>query len=266
MIETLVEKTLRRDRLVTVSAIAIIAALAWVYTILLARQMNAHSAAMGDMAAMGMASPEPMWGAARFTFTFVMWAVMMVAMMLPSAGPLILLYARVGRSAATSGAVFAPTFWFGAGYLLAWAGFSLIATLAQYALSRAALVSSMAVLTAPWLSAAVLLAAGVYQWTPMKDACLSRCRAPLSFIQAHGGFKGQAMLSLRIGLLHGLYCIGCCWLLMTLLFVGGVMNLLWIAALAILVLLEKAVPNGVWVARTAGLAFIAAAVWFAMAH
>jgi len=195
-----------------------------------------------------------------------MWAVMMVAMMLPSAGPFILLYARVGRAATKDGVVFAPTFWFGAGYVVAWAGFSVFATLAQFALSQAALITPMAALSSRWLGTAVLLAAGIYQWTPLKDACLTRCRTPLSFIQSHGGFKGEVAASIRIGLLHGLYCIGCCWMLMALLFVGGVMNLLWIAALAILVLLEKLLPAGVWVARLAGAGFVAAAVWLLLAH
>jgi predicted metal-binding membrane protein len=266
MIETLVEKALRRDRLITATAIAIIALLAWIYVILLSRQMNVDMSAMSDMAAMGMAMPEPAWDASRFALTFLMWAVMMVAMMLPSAAPFILLYARVGRSAAGTGAVFAPTFWFAGGYALAWAAFSVFATLAQFALSQTALITPMAALSSRWLGAAVLLAAGVYQWTPLKDACLTRCRTPLSFIQSHGGFKGEAIGSVRIGFLHGLFCIGCCWMLMALLFVGGVMNLLWIATLAILVLLEKLLPAGAWIARAAGVSFVAAAVWLLLAH
>ena len=266
MIETLVERALRRDRLVTATAIAIIALIAWTYIILLSRQMSSDNASMRDMAAMGMALGARAWDASRFSLTFVMWAVMMLAMMLPSAAPLILLYARVGRSAAADGVVFAPTFWFGAGYALAWAGFSAFATFAQFALSQAALITPTAALTSRGFGAAVLFAAGIYQWTPLKDACLIRCRTPLSFIQSHGGFKGQASGSVRIGLLHGLYCIGCCWMLMALLFVGGVMNLLWIAALAILVLLEKLLPAGEWVARAAGTAFVAAAVWLLLAH
>jgi len=266
MIETLVEKTLRRDRLITGAAIAIIALLAWAYVIVLSQRMGAGSAPMSDMAAMGMAMPAPGWDASRFALTFVMWAVMMVAMMLPSAAPFVLLYARVGRAAAANGTVFAPTFWFAAGYTLAWAGFSAFATLAQFALSQAALITPMASLSSHWIGALVLLAAGVYQWTPLKEACLTRCRTPLSFIQSHGGFKGEAAASVRLGLLHGLYCIGCCWMLMALLFVGGVMNLLWIAALAILVLMEKLLPNSPWVGRLAGVGFVAAAVWLLLAH
>ena len=264
MIETLVEKTLRRDRLITGAAIAIIALLAWVYVIVLSRQMSAGSAAMSNMAAMAM--PESGWDTSRFLLTFVMWAVMMVAMMLPSAAPFVLLYARVGRAAAAQGTVFAPTFWFAAGYTLAWAGFSAFATLAQFALSQAALITPMATLSSRWIGALVLLAAGLYQWSPLKDTCLTRCRTPLSFIQSQGGFKGEAAASVRLGLLHGLYCIGCCWMLMALLFVGGVMNLLWIAALAILVLMEKLLPSGLGVARLAGVGFVAAAVWLLLAH
>jgi predicted metal-binding membrane protein len=262
MIETFVEKALRRDRSVTTAAIATIVLLAWIYVILLARQMSSGSETMNGMA--GMAMPEPAWDASRFGLTFVMWAVMMVAMMLPSAAPMILLYARVGRSAAANGAVFAPTLWFGAGYGLAWAGFSALATLAQFALSQAALITPMAAISSRWLGALVLLAVGLYQWTPLKEGCLTRCRTPLSFIQSHGGFKAGA--SVRLGLLHGLYCIGCCWMLMALLFIGGVMNLLWIAALAILVLLEKLLPAGPWIGRIAGAGFVAAAVWLFLTH
>lgn len=266
MIETFVEKTLRRDRWVTACAIAVIALLAWAYVILLAQQMSVSAASINNTATMSMAMPEPAWRASRFLLTFVMWAVMMVAMMLPSAATLILLYARVGRSAAANGEVFAPTFWFAAGYVLAWAGFSVLATLAQFALSQAALITPMAAISQHWVGAAVLLAAGFYQWTPLKQTCLTRCRTPLSFIQAHGGFKGAAGASVGLGLLHGLYCIGCCWMLMALLFVGGVMNILWIAALAILVLLEKLSPAGPWIARIAGAGFIAAAVWLLFTH
>lgn len=259
MAEPLIEKALRRDRLITALAVFVITALAWLYIIHLARDMSAM-AAMADMPGMNMVMPGvEAWDGARLALTFVMWSVMMLAMMLPSAAPVILLYARVARSAAVQGRVFASTFWFALGYLSAWVGFSLAATLTQYALTQAALITPTAALVAPWAGAALLIAAGIYQWTPLKDSCLSRCRAPLAFVQAHGGFKPGAAASVRLGLLHGLYCIGCCWLLMALLFVGGVMNLLWIAALAALVLAEKLLPGGRWIARISGLAFFAAA-------
>jgi predicted metal-binding membrane protein len=212
-----------------------------------------------DMSGMDMAMPAAnAWDAPRFALTFLMWAVMMTAMMLPSAAPMILIYARVARSATSQQIIFAPTAVFALGYIFAWTSFSLAATAAQFALVQAALISPMAALTSPSAGAAVLFAAGIYQWTPLKDVCLQNCRAPLAFIQAHGGFRPSAGAAIRLGLIHGLYCIGCCWMLMALLFVGGVMNLLWIAALAILVLAEKVFPGGRWIARIAGVAFVAA--------
>lgn len=266
MPESPIEKALRRDRLIAALAIFVIVALAWLYIIHLAREMSAMEA-MADMPGMDMAMPGAgAWDGARFGLTFIMWSVMMMAMMLPSAAAVILLYARVARSAGEQGRVFAPTSWFTSGYLAAWAGFSLAATIAQYALAEAALMTPSAALAAPWAGAALLMAAGLYQWTPLKDACLSRCRAPLAFVQAHGGFKPGAAASVRLGLLHGFYCIGCCWLLMALLFVGGVMNLLWIAALAGLVLAEKLLPGGRWIARLSGLAFFAAAIALLRSH
>jgi predicted metal-binding membrane protein len=262
--DTLLEKLLRRDRLVTLIAIIIIAVAAWGDILWLSFDMPAAHADMPnmpgmDMSGMDMAMPtaEP-WDAPRLALTFLMWVAMMTAMMLPSAAPMILIYARVARSASTTQIVFAPTIVFALGYLLAWTAFSLVATAAQFALAQAALLSPMAALTTPSAGAALLFAVGLYQWTPLKDVCLQNCRAPLAFIQDHGGFRPSAGAAIRLGFIHGLYCIGCCWMLMALLFVGGVMNLLWIAALAILVLAEKVFPGGRWIARIAGVAFIAA--------
>ena len=201
------------------------------------------------------------WTSAHGFFLFVMWAVMMTGMMTPSASPMVLLYTQVARQARTLGRVFAPAGWFAGGYIFAWTGFAALAALAQYALEHAAFLSPMMVSTSRIFGAAVLVAAGLYQLMPLKYACLSHCRAPLRFVQEHGGFKPDAWGSLRLGLLHGLYCVGCCWALMALLFVGGVMNLLWIAAIAILVLGEKLLPGGVVLARVAGVSAIAAGIW-----
>jgi predicted metal-binding membrane protein len=137
----------------------------------------------------------------------------------------------------------------------------LAATSVQFALQRTALLTPMMESASNILSGIALIAAGLYQWTALKDACLSYCQAPLTFIMGHGGFRGDAGGALMLGLRHGLYCIGCCWAIMVLLFVSGVMNLLWIAALAILVLLEKVLPFGRLVARLAGTAFVAGGVW-----
>jgi predicted metal-binding membrane protein len=186
-----------------------------------------------------------------------MWAVMMVGMMTPSVAPVILLYARVGRQAASSGKPFAATGWFAAGYFLAWAVFSILAASAQVALRSAMLLTPTLEPATPLLGGTILLMAGVYQWSQLKNACLVQCREPLQFIQRLGGFKRAATGSLALGFRHGLYCIGCCWAFMFLLFVGGVMNLLWVAGLAVLVLLEKFPAQGRFLSRATGAVLIA---------
>jgi len=201
------------------------------------------------------------WSGIEFAFVFAMWTVMMVGMMTPSAAPMILIYARAGRQAATMHQPFGATGWFAAGYLLAWTGFALIATLAQWALDRAALLDARMTSISNVLGGAVLIAAGVYQWTPFKDVCLAQCQSPVRFIAQLGGFRRDTAGALLLGLRHGAYCVGCCWVLMALLFVGGVMNVLWIALLALLVLLEKLVPFGRWIARALGIGFVAAGAW-----
>ena len=207
---------------------------------------------MGDMSAL-----HP-WTALDAALTFAMWAVMMVGMMLPSATPMTLIYAQVVRKAARDGSVLPPTAVFVAGYLCAWTLFSAAATAAQWGLERAALLSPMLVSTSPRLGAALLVAAGVWQLTPWKNMCLARCRDPVHFF-AHN-FRPGVRGALRLGFRYGLYCLGCCWLLMGLLFVGGVMNLFWIAALTLFVLAEKAFARGVWGSRVAGFAMIAVGV------
>jgi len=201
------------------------------------------------------------WKGGEFVWVIAMWAVMMFGMMIPSAAPMILIYARVGRQAAAQDKPFAATGWFAAGYLLVWTLFVLAATSAQWALDRAALLNSMMEGTSNLLGSIVLIAAGLYQCTPLKDACLSQCQAPLHFIQRHGGFRRHTASSLALGARHGVYCVGCCWELMALLFVGGVMNVLWIATLAILVLLEKVIPAGRLISRISGAGFIAGGAW-----
>ena len=257
---------MRRDRTIVLAALAVLTTIAWADLVWLADDM-----AMGGMDMTGfrmipagrslmMPASEP-WRPIEFGYVFAMWVVMMIGMMTPSVAPMILIYARVGRQAAMQGKPFAASGWFAAGYLLAWTGFSLVATSVQWALERAALLTPMMESASNILGAIVLILAGLYQWTPLKDACLSYCRSPLLFIQQQGGFRRDPGGALALGFRHGIYCIGCCWALMALLFVGGVMDLLWIAALAILILLEKLTPFGRVVARIAGLAFIASGVW-----
>jgi predicted metal-binding membrane protein len=269
MADGTLEAVLRRDRLIVASALGVIAALAWAYVLWLTADMNMGGENMGGFrmvpAGMGIMVPAASaWSAVEFAFVFVMWAVMMVGMMAPSAAPMILMYARVSRQGRVAGKPLAATGWFAAGYFLAWAGFSLAATLVQWVLERKALLNARMASANLLLAAAVLIAAGLYQWTPIKSACLAHCQSPLGFLMSHGGFRSNVRGCLRLGFLHGTYCVGCCWILMALLFVVGVMNVLWITILALLVLLEKLTPWGRWVGRVAGAACIAAGTWMVL--
>jgi predicted metal-binding membrane protein len=271
MADGTLESVLRRDRLIVASALSVIAALAWAYVLWLDADMDGMSMSGFRMvpAGIGMMAPAAApWSVVEFGFVFVMWAVMMVGMMAPSAAPMLLMYARVGRQGKIAGKPLAATGWFAAGYFLAWAGFSLAATLTQWVLEREALLNARMASANMLLGAIVLIAAGVYQWTPLKNACLVQCQTPFGFLMSHGGFRSNASGCVQLGLLHGTYCVGCCWVLMALLFVVGVMNVLWIALLALLVLLEKLTPWGRWVARIAGAVCIAVGAWilFSPAH
>jgi predicted metal-binding membrane protein len=260
------EAVLRRDRAVVFAALVVITTLAWADIIWLADDMAMDGMDMTGFriipAGQGLMMPASApWQPLEFVYVFAMWAVMMIGMMTPSVAPMILIYARVGRQASLSGQPFAASGWFASGYMIAWLGFSLAATSGQWVLERAALLTPMMESASAMLGGIVLVVAGIYQCTPVKDACLSYCQAPLTFIMRHGGFRSDARGALTLGLRHGLYCIGCCWALMLLLFVGGVMNVLWIAALAVLVLLEKVLPFGRWISRIAGCVFIAGGAW-----
>jgi predicted metal-binding membrane protein len=251
-----VAAALRGDRTIVLGALLFLTALAWGYVIWMS-----YMSAM-DMYGMGMMAPAfAPWTTAHFLVTFAMWVVMMVGMMTPSAAPMALIYAQVARRSAALGQAFAPVGWFVAGYLLAWTLFSGLAALAQWSLEALALITPLMASASRPFGAVVLLVAGAYQWLPIKDSCLSQCRAPLSFVQRHGGFQPRARGSLRLGFTHGMYCIGCCWALMLLLFVGGVMNLLWIAALMIFALLERLMPGGRLFSRLAGVVAMTAGVW-----
>jgi len=221
------------------------------------RGMDAKAA----QGAMAMTNASAGWSATQFIFIFAMWAVMMVGMMTPSVSPMVLIYARFARGLVAQGVPFASTAWFAGGYLVAWTGFALIASFGQYALDRLALLTPMMAVTSVVVGGLLLVAAGMYQWLPIKQACLASCRAPLGFVQRHGGFRSDALGSVRLGALHGLYCIGCCWALMLLLFVAGVMNLFWIAALMFVVLAEKLLPGAFYVSRAVGAVAIAAGLW-----
>ncbi len=229
-----------------------VTALAWAYLFLL-------SAYMPDMeTAMTAARVRP-WSVADFWLTFPMWAVMMVGMMVPSAAPMILLFVGVQRNSREKGGAFIPTGVFLSGYLIAWTVFSLAAAAAQWALGRAVLLSPMMASESAYLGGALLLAAGIFQLTPLKNACLAHCRSPLHFI-SHSWRPGLTG-ALRMGVHHGAFCVGCCWALMGLLFAAGVMNLLWVAVIAGFVLLEKMAPFGVRAGRWSGIALMLLAGW-----
>ncbi len=257
---TATEALVRRDRLIVAAGLAVICALAWRW-IAVGAGTGMNAAAMTSWAfppATEMASMTRPWNLHYWGLMAAMWWVMMIAMMVPSAAPMILLYARVARQGQRRGQISAghlPTGVFALGYLVVWLGFSAVATVLQaVAESAGALHGMMMWSTVPWLSAGILIAAGLYQLSPLKNVCLTHCRSPVAFLSGH--WRNGSMGAFRMGLDHGAYCLGCCWSLMALLFVGGVMNLVWIAGLAIFVLVEKLAPGGPWIGRVGGVALI----------
>jgi len=235
---------LRHQRAIAIGGLALVSIAAWAFVL-------AGSGTGMSIGAMSTSQfPPPVdratmaanWTASWWLAMLVMWWVMMVAMMLPSAAPMILLVGQVSRRAGASSKAGLSIGWVAAGYCLAWLSFSVAATGLQFGLEQAGLLHGMLMWSLdPWLSSALLVAAGLYQFTPLKRACLSRCRSPVIFLveRRRSGITG----ALELGVTHGFYCIGCCWALMALLFVGGIMNLVWIAGLTMFVLLEKVAPN-----------------------
>jgi predicted metal-binding membrane protein len=245
-----------RDRSIVWVCIALITVLAWTFLLHLDREMSSSMAHDRMMAEMGMTMDMPRTSADVF-FTFAMWAVMMIGMMAGPATPMLLLFAGMQRTRA-SGPVPMALPLFGLGYLAVWTAFSACAAIAQEALHRAALLSPAMAASSPRAAGAILIAAGVYQLTPFKGACLTHCRSPLGFLMS--SWRDGARGAFRMGVSHGVYCLGCCWALMCVLFAVGVMNLLWVAALTVLVLLEKAGPFGAIAARVTGVITIAVGV------
>jgi predicted metal-binding membrane protein len=244
--------TLKRDRQLVLGAMVVLAALAWAYTL----HLGVQHASMASAVAMPTIIQ---WSAADFVFMLVMWAVMMFAMMLPSVTPTVMIFGRVREKRQAAGRPLVPTGAFVTGYLLAWVGFSVLATVANWGLHSGGSMSSMMGEVAPVIGGGLLIGAGVFQWTPLKNACLEHCRSPMSFLMHHWreGLSGATLM----GLHHGTYCLGCCWLLMLLLFVLGVMNLPWLAVLTIVVLAEKTLPRGEILSRGLGLLLIAWGAW-----
>lgn len=250
------ERILRRDRQIVVGGLVFVSLASWLYI------LTGAATDMGEIAS----APDGTTGTMRFAWTpahlglmLAMWWVMMVAMMLPSAAPMVLLFATVNRKSRQQDRPYVPTGFFAAGYLVAWGGFSLIAVLLQWGLERLSLLSPTLHVVSLDLGAALLIGAGIYQLTPLKHACLRHCRSPIDFIarywrQGTGG-------AFRMGLQHGLFCLGCCWVLMVLLFYAGIMNLLWIAGLALYVLLEKLAPAGHYLGQYTGGLLILWGAW-----
>jgi predicted metal-binding membrane protein len=240
---------LQRDRAVVLASLFTVIVLAWAY-LLVGAGIEMEMMDLGGGQTMAML---PEWSTGYAIIVLVMWAVMMVAMMLPSAAPVVLLAAAIdSRNDAGQG----RSRLFASGYLLVWFGFSLLATALQWALDTAGLLSESMAISSRLIVGAVLVSAGIYQWTPLKQACLRRCRSPFDLLVRYWGqgSKGAVVAGMR----HGLFCLGCCWMLMALLFVGGLMNLAWIGGIALLVLTEKMLPWGGRMSRIAGVVLV---VW-----
>ena len=273
------ESVLRRDRLVVVIALVAVIVLSWAYILagagmgMSAFEMTQMTQSVGvsdstqpsmqEMSTGGTAADSLMatgtWTVGYAVVIFLMWWVMMFGMMLPSAAPLLLLFARMMRKEKDKGAPYVPTGVFALGYVIMWAAFSAIATGAQWGLEASGLLSGIMVGTSAVLGAGLLIAAGVWQLTPWKNACLRHCRSPIGFLSAH--WRPGRTGAFKMGLVHGAFCLGCCWFLMALLFYGGVMNLYWIIGLALYILIEKLLPAGARIGQLTGVILIA---WGAM--
>lgn len=244
---TMLGRILRRERLLVSIVLVVVVAFCWSYLL-------TGAGTMQEMGGMSMPMSSWPWSITHAALMFSMWLVMMTAMMLPSAAPAILLYSHISVRSHTGSSVLPMLF--ALGYLLAWACFSLLADLAQFLLEWSGLLSAMMEATSTALSGALLVAAGLYQLTPLKRACLQACRSPLEFLMLHWR-QGKAG-ALKMGIRHGAYCVACCWALMLLLFVGGVMNLAWILGIAVYVLAEKVLPGGRGIAVGGGAVLVTA--------
>ncbi len=245
---------LRRDKFIVLGSMSGIVLLSWVYLVWMAKAMSS----------MSVPTVMPEWTTGYFLMMLSMWVIMMIGMMLPSVTPVVLIFARVSMGSQTPYRPILRTYLFALGYLLAWALFSIAATALQWGLDSTLLLSSQMQTLSPFLGAGILLMAGIYQWTPIKNACLEHCRGPVDYLSTH--WRTSLSGALRMGLEHGLFCIGCCWVLMTLLFVGGVMNLLVVALITVFVLIEKISPKGDVIGRWSGsVLIIFAVIWISWA-
>jgi len=260
---TFTENVLRRDRSVVLAGLGAIILLSWAYLGYLAwdmaNMMKISDVNMGMKMAMPAIQP---WGPVDYLLMFIMWSVMMFAMMTPSAAPMILTYTKIARQQKTTIKPVLGTAVFYFGYLLVWMAFSAAATLAQGGLHAATLLSPLMETTSPVIGGIILIAAGVFQFTPLKYACLSHCRTPMGYFMTE--WREGKLGALVMGLRHGVYCVGCCWLIMALLFVAGVMNLFWIAVIAAYVLAEKLLPGGHKVSWGIGALMSGWGIWMIM--
>jgi len=241
---------LKRDRLIIISGLFIIALLSWLYIIYLYKQM-----VYMDMNALFFAMPmTPTWTYIDFILLFLMWLVMMIAMMTPSVSPLVLIFATINRQRKQQDHPFINAAFLMAGYFLVWTAFSLAATVLQWWLQQMSLLNPDMKTTSKILGSIILIAAGIFQFTPLKQACLTHCRTPLNFVLQH--WKEGKHGALRMGIESGTYCLGCCWMLMVLLFVTGIMNLLWVSIIALFVLVEKILSQIKWIPYFAGTVLI----------
>lgn len=254
--DTALERLLAHDVWLVISGLAIVCTACWLWIVTLGRDMY------GSMTGAAAWMMPPDWDATHLALLVAMWGAMMTGMMLPSAAPTLLLYANVVRHSKEARATTVRTYAFGAGYVVVWLAFSVGASILQRALSDWGFVSPMMVASRP-VSGGLLILAGAYQLIPFKRACLEGCRSPAAFIMSH--WRAGTSGAFRLGLDHGLYCLGCCWSLMLLLFAGGVMNLWVIAAITAFVLLEKVAPHGAQGGRLSGVLLIGAGVWYVVA-
>ena len=261
------ERLLARDRRLIAAALAALVVLAWGYLLVLSKQMS-DDASMASMQGMPAIPNMPGMGrettglAQSLALTALMWWTMMIGMMVPSAAPMVLLFGNVQRRQLAAESPRLRVALFTTGYLAIWGAFSVLAAVAQLALTKLALLAPLDLTVTTWLGAVLVALSGVYQLTPLKNACLRRCRSPAEFLSSHWR-RGNAG-AFRMGIEHGLYCVGCCWLLMSLLFVVGVMNLVWVAVIAAFVLIEKLVPQGETTAKINGVALLALALFLAL--
>jgi predicted metal-binding membrane protein len=250
-----------RDRIVVVALLVAVSVLAWAYTVHRALLMDKMEADMVRDMAMSMNDMPAWWTALDALLLFLMWTAMMAAMMVPSASPMIAAFATINRRRRERHDPSVPTAIFLAGYVAAWAAFSLVATGLQFGLQRSGLLTTMMQSSSAALSAVLFIAAGLYQFSPLKELCLARCRSPQGFILSEwrDGAAGAAIMGLR----HGLFCTGCCAALTILLFAIAVMDLRWVAALAAIVTIEKLLPGARFWRIAIGVALIVTGIWFA---